>query len=140
MGLLPDDLRARLTGAIGFPVTPFRPDLALDLAGLRANLQPMLARPPAAIVAAGGTGELYSLTPAEHLDVVRTIVEESARTRAGDCWCRFQRVARAALAAQAAAAGADGILVFPPYYPNADEQGVLAYYRTHRGCDLAGHS
>ena len=36
----------------------------------------MLAHPPAAIVAAGGTGELYSLTPAEHLEVVRTIVEE----------------------------------------------------------------
>ena len=32
--------------------------------------------PPAAIVAAGGTGELYSLSLAEHLAVVRAAVEE----------------------------------------------------------------
>ena len=25
-------------------------------------------------------------------------------------------------------AGADGILALPPYYPNADEAGLLAYY------------
>ena len=40
MAMLPDELRTRLTGAIGFPVTPFRLDLTLDLPGLRANLQP----------------------------------------------------------------------------------------------------
>ena len=78
MATAPHDLRSRLTGAIAFPVTPFRTDLALDEAGLRANLRVVLEHPPAAIVAAGGTGELYSLTPAEHLDVVRIAVEESA--------------------------------------------------------------
>ena len=34
------------------------------------------------------------------------------------------------LAADAARAGADGILAFPPYYPQADDEGLLAYYRT----------
>jgi 5-dehydro-4-deoxyglucarate dehydratase len=33
------------------------------------------------------------------------------------------------LAAEAARAGADGILAFPPYYPNADDDGLLGYYR-----------
>ena len=78
MTTAPHDLRSRLTGAIAFPITPFRTDLALDETGLRANLRVVLEHPPAAIVAAGGTGELYSLTPAEQLDVVRIAVEESA--------------------------------------------------------------
>ena len=33
------------------------------------------------------------------------------------------------LAQAAAAAGADGILAFPPYYPQADDEGMLEYYR-----------
>jgi 5-dehydro-4-deoxyglucarate dehydratase len=33
------------------------------------------------------------------------------------------------LAQQAAGAGASGILAFPPYYPQADEEGLFAYYR-----------
>ena len=130
MGLQPDDLRARLTGAIGFPVTPFRPDLSVDLAGLRANLQPMLARPPAAIVAAGGTGELYSLTPAEHLEVVRTIVEECGGRAPVIAGVGFNASLGAALRLRRRRPALTGSSCFLPYYPNADEQGVLAYYRT----------
>ena len=59
----PSELRSRLQGVVGFPVTPFNADLSLDLDGLRRNLRAMLQHPPAAIVAAGGTGELYSLSP-----------------------------------------------------------------------------
>src|SRR5260370_15749637 len=72
----PEELRHKLRGVIAFPVTPFKPDLSLDIPGLRCNLQELVKHPFAAIVAAGGTGELYSLTPAEHLSVVRTIAEE----------------------------------------------------------------
>ena len=32
------------------------------------------------------------------------------------------------LAQQSAQAGADGVLALPPYYPNADEQGLAEYY------------
>src|ERR1700757_351967 len=71
-----DGLRARLRGVIAFPVTPFRPDFSLDLPGLRVNIQKLLEHPISAVVAAGGTGEIYSLTPAEHCEVVQAIVEE----------------------------------------------------------------
>jgi len=46
---------------IAFPITPFNPDLSLDIAGLRKNLHELVRHPFAAIVAAGGTGELYCL-------------------------------------------------------------------------------
>jgi 5-dehydro-4-deoxyglucarate dehydratase len=128
MVMTPDELRATLHGPIAFPVTPFQKDLSLDLDGLRRNLHAMLAQPPAALVAAGGTGELYSLTPAEHELVVRTTVEAAGKIPviAG---AGFGTSLGAELARQATRAGASGILAFPPYYPHADEQGLFEYYR-----------
>ena len=76
--MTPSDLRSRLTGVVGFPVTPFTDALAVDLAGLRANVAAMTAHPFCVIVAAGGTGELYSLNTEEHTAVVRTSVEATA--------------------------------------------------------------
>ena len=72
----PNELRPRLQGVIAFPVTPFKADLALDLEGLRSNLRLVLKHPICAVVAAAGTGELYSLSAEEHLAVVRTVVDE----------------------------------------------------------------
>jgi len=128
MPLSPAGLRELLTGVIGFPITPFRSDLSIDLDALRHNVRAMLEHPLAAIVAAGGTGELYSLTPGEHLEVVRAVVEEArghVRVIAGT---GFNTALGSDLARQAAAAGASGILVFPPYYPGAEEEGILKYY------------
>jgi 5-dehydro-4-deoxyglucarate dehydratase len=67
----PEEFRTRLRGVIAFPVTRFKPDLSLDQVGLRKNVHELLRHPIAAIVAAGGTGEMYSLTPAEHQAVVK---------------------------------------------------------------------
>src|ERR1041384_5346122 len=75
--MTPNEFRAKLGGAIAFPVTPFKADLSLDVAGLRRNLQVLVKHKLCALVAAGGTGELYSLTPAEHLEIVKAAVEES---------------------------------------------------------------
>ncbi|MEO8520380.1 MAG: 5-dehydro-4-deoxyglucarate dehydratase [Acidobacteriota bacterium] len=129
MSMSPGALRAALTGVIGFPVTPFRQDLSVDLDGLRGNLRAMLRQPLAAVVAAGGTGELYSLTPAEHLAVVRAVVEEAAGRVPVIAGTGFNAALGADLARQAASSGADGILVFPPYYPSPEDEGVAAYYR-----------
>jgi 5-dehydro-4-deoxyglucarate dehydratase len=124
----PDDLRARLQGAIAFPVTPFRADLSLDAAGLRRNLEALVQHRMAAVVAAGGTGELYSLTPAEQLDVVRTVVD-AVRGRAPVIAGAGVNAPMAAhMARQAAEAGADAILALPPYYPGADDEGLADYY------------
>jgi len=125
----PDRLRSLLNGAIAFPVTPFHSDLSLDLAGLRSNMRALLVQPPAAVVAAGGTGELYSLTPSEHLEVVRTIVEECDHRVPVIAGVGFNGTLGGELARQAAAVGADGILAFPPYYPQADDEGLIRYYR-----------
>ncbi len=124
----PEELRGKLRGVIGFPVTPFKADLSLDLPGYRKNLQEMLKHPFAAVVAAGGTGEVYSLTPAEHLEVVKATVEESKGRVPVIAGTGFNRAIGIGLAQESARAGADAILALPPYYPNADEEGLAEYY------------
>src|ERR1700726_600421 len=72
------ELRKKLSGVIAFPITPFKTDLALDLEGLRHNLTRLVQHPICAVVAAGGTGEMYSLSAIEHLAVIKTTVEVTA--------------------------------------------------------------
>jgi 5-dehydro-4-deoxyglucarate dehydratase len=128
MAMTPRELRSVLVGPIGFPVTPFDTRLALDAAALRANLEAMLLDPPAAIVAAGGTGELYSITPAEHAEIVRVAVEACRGRVPVIAGVGFNTALATDLAATAARLGAAGILAFPPYYPNADDAGLFDYY------------
>jgi len=125
----PNELRQKLQGVISFPVTPFRKDLSLDLDGLRRNLRSLLQHPICAVVAAAGTGELYSLSDVEHLAVVTTTVEEVNGRVPVIAGAGFNPPIATELARQAATAGADGILAFPPYYPSPDDDGLIAYYR-----------
>jgi len=125
----PNELRARFSGVIAFPITPFKSDLSLDLDGLRENLAQLLEHPVCAVVAAGGTGEMYSLTPGEHLQVIRSTVAAAQGRVAVIAGVGFGQRLAIELARAATEAGANGILAFPPYYPQADDEGMLAYYR-----------
>ncbi|PYX92412.1 MAG: hypothetical protein DMG67_06890 [Acidobacteria bacterium] len=124
----PEELRGKLHGVIAFPVTPFKTDLSLDISGLRNNLQGLLKYPISAVVAAGGTGEMYSLTPSEHQEVVKATVEEVHGKVPVIAGTGFNRQIAIELAQQSARAGADAILALPPYYPNADEGALAEYY------------
>src|SRR5947209_7129375 len=125
----PPELRSKLQGVVAFPVTPFKADLSLDLEGLRHNLARLIEHPISAVVSAGGTGELYSLTPAEYVQVVKATVEATQSRVPVIAGVGFNQSMAVQMARQAAEAGADGILAFPPNYPNADEEGMVAYYR-----------
>jgi 5-dehydro-4-deoxyglucarate dehydratase len=125
----PEELRSRFGGVVAFPVTPFKKDLSLDTEGLRKNLQHTARFPFCAVVAGGGTGELYSLDVAE----LRKVVEEAVAVfggkvpviaGAGGSVAIAQAMARAA-----AEAGADGILALPSYYPSPSDDGIVEYYK-----------
>jgi 5-dehydro-4-deoxyglucarate dehydratase len=125
----PNTLRNKLSGVIAFPVTPFKEDLSLDLPGLHENLTKLLEYPIAGLVATGGTGELYSLTPAEYTRVIELTalaVEDRVPVIAG---VGFGQRLAVEMAQAAEKAGADGILAFPPYYPQAEDEGLFEYYR-----------
>jgi 5-dehydro-4-deoxyglucarate dehydratase len=125
----PNTLRKKLSGVIAFPVTPFKEDLSLDLPALHQNLTHLLQYQISAVVAAGGLGELYSLTPAEYVRVVELTtlaVEDRVPVIAGVGFGQRLAVEKAQAAEKA---GADGILAFPPYYAQAEDEGLFEYYR-----------
>jgi 5-dehydro-4-deoxyglucarate dehydratase len=122
-------LRDRLRGVFGFPITPFRQDLSLDLEALSRNVSEMAAHPFCAMVAAGGTGELYSLTPAEVEEVVRVTVQAVGGRMPVVAGAGYSAALGAEMARRAEKAGADSILALPPYYINAPWDGLVEYYR-----------
>ena len=126
----PATLRDKLFGVIAFPVTPFNEDLSLNLPGLHFNISKLIEHPICALVVAGGTGEMYSLTPAEYTRVVELTalaVEDRVPVIAG---VGFNQRLGIEMSQAAEKAGADGLLIFPPYYPQADDEGLLEYYRS----------
>jgi 5-dehydro-4-deoxyglucarate dehydratase len=130
MPLTPAQLRSRLGGVIAFPCTPFKKNLALDLAGFRRNLRQLAEHDLCAIVVGAGTGEIYSLSPDEHLAVVKAAVAEIGGRRPVLAGVGFSPQIAIDMAKASTAAGVDGILIFPPYYPgDPNDDGMLAYYR-----------
>ena len=128
--LTPAQLRARLGGVIAFPVTPFKKNLALDLPGLRKNLRKLVGQQLCAIVAGAGTGELHSLSPDEHLAVVKATLEEVNGRHLVLAGVGFSPQTAQDMTRACTAAGVDGILIFPPYYPgDANDEGFFNYYR-----------
>jgi 5-dehydro-4-deoxyglucarate dehydratase len=120
---------AQLKGVFGFPVTPFHNDLTLDLHALERNVDEMAAFPFCALVASGGTGELYSLTPDEAETVVRTTVQAAKGRMPVVAGTGFNVGLGCEMARRAERAGAAFILVLPPYYISSPEQGLFAYYK-----------
>jgi 5-dehydro-4-deoxyglucarate dehydratase len=120
----------QLKGVFGFPITPFKKDLSLDLDALARNVDEMTRYPFCAVVAAGGTGELYSMTPQEVEDVVRVTVEATAGRMPVVAGTGFNAPIGADIGRRVERAGADCILVLPPYYINSPEAGLFEFYRT----------
>lgn len=122
------NLREKLRGCFGFPVTPFKNNLSLDLAGLESNVSKMMQHAFCGCVAAGGTGEVYSLSVAEAIEVVRVtakVVNGRVPVVGG---VGFNVPMGTEMAQGMEKAGADALLVMPPYYTNSPTEGLFAYY------------
>lgn len=122
------DMKQQLRGVLGFPVTPFKTDLSLDLAALERNVDAMARHPFCAMVAAGGTGEVYSLTVDEAVEVVRVTVKASAGRMPVIAGVGYNLQMAVEMARRMEQAGAAALLVMPPYYINAPEAGMIAYF------------
>ncbi len=125
----PEALKGHLRGALAFPITPYKADGSVDLDGVRANARWLPASGVCAIVSPSGTGELFALTPDECAAVTRATVEAVAGRVPVIASVGHGSAIAADLARRAEEAGADGILVLPPYYGNPDPQGLIDYYR-----------
>jgi 5-dehydro-4-deoxyglucarate dehydratase len=95
-------------GLLSFPVTPFNADYSFNETQYRSNMDWLCGYNVAGLFAAGGTGEFFSLTPAEVEKVVGVAVHET-RGRVP------------------VLAGADGILLLPPYLMHSEQEGLAAH-------------
>lgn len=124
----PDDMKAHLRGALAFPITPFTADDEVDLDGVRANADFLATSRVAAIVAPSGTGEFFSMTPAEIDAVLAATVEAVDGRKPVIAAAGFGPKIAAAQAAFAERAGASAVMVVPPYYGKPDPDALLDYY------------
>ena len=114
-------------GVIGFPVTPFHTDYALNLEGFKKNLEVILQEPFTTFVAAGGTGEMYSLDREEYIAVVQSAVNVTEGRMPVIAGVGYGSRIAVSMATEAAKAGASALLILPPYYPSPAFEGLAAY-------------
>lgn len=120
----------RFDGILFFPLTPFGPGGVVDTDVLADHVASGVAHGAGGVFTACGTGEIHALSAAEHAAVVARTVEVVAGAvpvvaGAGGS------VATAAEQARAAQdAGADAILLLPPYLVAAPQRGLVEYVRT----------
>lgn len=122
----PAELAAKLKdGLLSFPVTAFDANLEIDEAGYRSHLDWQSSFGVAGLFAAGGTGEGFTLTPEESARVVRMAVEE-AGDRVPVLGSAGGSTKQAILNARdSEAAGAQGVLLLPPYLTECDQEGLF---------------
>ncbi|OLF12163.1 5-dehydro-4-deoxyglucarate dehydratase [Actinophytocola xinjiangensis] len=129
--LPPDALADRLrSGLLSFPVTHFDADLQFDEPRYREHLAWQAGFDVAGLFAAGGTGEGFSLTSAEVDRVVRAAVDEVGGRVPVLAPATGATVVALAQARAAEAAGASGVLLFPPYLTEAGQRGLVEHVST----------
>lgn len=114
-------------GLLSFPVTHFDAQHQFVEAPYREHCAWMLQHELAGLFAAGGTGEFFSLTPPEVAKVVKAAVEETAGKIPVIAGCGYGTAIAVDLAKAAHAAGADGLLLLPPYLMNSGQEGLAAH-------------
>ena len=114
-------------GLLAFPVTHFDDGYEFNERPYRAHIAWMLEHKPAAIFAAGGTGEFFSLTLREYSRVVAAAVSEAAGRVPVLAGCGYGTRTAIEFARAAEEAGADGLLLLPPYLVNAEASGIVEH-------------
>lgn len=114
-------------GILFFPVTPFTADGRIDHDLLTAHVDRGVAAGAGGVFPACGTGEFHALSAAEAASVVRTAVQAVGHrvpvvAGAGGPLGHAAEVARSA-----ADAGADALLVLPPYLVGGTQDGLVSY-------------
>ncbi|RWI30251.1 MULTISPECIES: 5-dehydro-4-deoxyglucarate dehydratase [unclassified Mesorhizobium] len=125
----PDEIKSRVaSGLLSFPVTHFNEDFSLNLESYRAHVAWLSGFGAAALFAAGGTGEFFSLSPEEVADVTR-----AAKDASGDvpiiAGCGYGTALATEIARRAEAAGADGLLLLPHYLMEASQEGIFRHVK-----------
>ena len=112
----PQEMAAKIgSGLLSFPVTHFDADLRFDVGPYREHCSWLLEYDVAGLFAAGGTGEFFSLNAREVTQVITEAVAETAGRVPVISGCGYGTSIAVEIAQAAERAGADGVLLLPPY-------------------------
>ena len=126
--MTPAEMAATIGGGLlSFPVTHFDGAHQFVEKDYREHCGWMLEYELAGLFAAGGTGEFFSLTPAEVTAVVKAAVDETAGKTPVVAGCGYGTAIAVDLAKSAEANGADGVLLLPPYLMVPGQEGLAAH-------------
>src|SRR5690349_20724942 len=126
--MTPADMATTMSaGLLSFPVTHFKADLSFDEPRYREHCDWLLQHGISGLFAAGGTGEFFSLTPAEVESVCRAALQAARGRVPVIAGCGYGTAIATDLARAAERAGADGILLLPPYLVTPSQAGLEAH-------------
>lgn len=111
------------TGLLSFPVTHFDKNNEFDEDPFRKHCDFMLGNELAGLFAAGGTGEFFSLGIDEIKKVVKAAVETTKGRVPVVSGCGYGTKIAIEIAKNAEEAGADAILLLPPYLVGSTQKG-----------------
>lgn len=117
----------KFQGVLFFPVTPFAADGSLDEERLAQHIESGVAAGAGGVFVACGTGEFHALTPDEIERATRVAVETTAGRAPVLAAAGGPVPVARDQAVRVARAGADGILLLPPYLVTAPQQGLVRY-------------
>ncbi|MET9493726.1 5-dehydro-4-deoxyglucarate dehydratase [Streptomyces sp. NPDC006552] len=124
----PAELGRRIgSGLLSFPVTHFRDDLSFDEEAYREHVARLSKYDVGGLFAAGGTGEFFSLTPTEVERVVSAAADSAPDGTPILAPAGYGTATATEFAAAAERAGADGLLLFPPYLTDACQDGLAEH-------------
>ncbi|MDI5934844.1 5-dehydro-4-deoxyglucarate dehydratase [Halomonas kalidii] len=114
-------------GLLSFPVTDFDTEGRFDAERYRRRLEWFVGHDISAVFVAGGTGEFFSLTLDEYREIVRVAVETVDGRLPVIASAGLSVESGKAFARAAEEAGADGILLMPPYLTECPQEGLVEY-------------
>lgn len=127
--LSPEEIKSRVgSGLLSFPVTHFTENLELNLDSYRRHVEWLSSYEAAALFAAGGTGEFFSLAPNE-VGQVTGAAKEAAGNVPIIAGCGYGTSLAVETARIVEAAGADGMLLLPHYLAEAPQEGIFAHVK-----------
>ena len=127
--MTPESLKHQISsGLLSFPVTHFKADLAFDKQAYQDHISWLAQYKAAALFAAGGTGEFFSLTPSE-VPEVTAAAKEVAGDTAIISGCGFGTKLAIEIAQSVVQKKADGLLLLPHYLTNAPQEGIFQHIK-----------
>ena len=127
---------AMFNGLLFFPITPYQTDGEVDLAELAAHVKRGVDAGAGGVFVACGTGEFSALEQGEYSGVVHAAVEAVAGLVPVFAGAGGPVRSARRFADRAKEAGADGILLLPPYLTEASGRGLVDYVREASREDL----